>query len=55
MYNVEFYEMQDGKEKEKSTEKIDGAVATIMALDRAIRCGNDVSESIYDSKGIFVI
>ena len=28
-------------DKEKSTEKIDGAVATIMALDRAIRCGND--------------
>ena len=25
----------------KSTEKIDGAVATIMALDRAIQCGND--------------
>ena len=31
-------------DKEKSTEKIDGAVATIMALDRAIRCGNDTSE-----------
>ena len=28
-------------DKEKSTEKIDGSVATIMALDRAIRCGND--------------
>ena len=28
-------------DKEKSTEKIDGAVATIMALDRAIRCGNN--------------
>ena len=27
-------------DKEKSTEKIDGAVATIMALDRAIRCGS---------------
>ena len=26
-------------DKEKSTEKIDGAVAMIMALDRAIRCG----------------
>ena len=25
--------------KEKSTEKIDGAIATIMGLDRAIRCG----------------
>ena len=30
-------------DKEKSTEKIDGAVATIMALDRAIRCGDDTS------------
>ena len=27
-------------DKEKSTEKIDGAVAAIMGLDRAIRCGN---------------
>jgi hypothetical protein len=32
-------------DKEKSTEKIDGAVATIMALDRAIRCGNTNSAS----------
>ena len=36
-------------DKEKSTEKIDGAIATIMALDRAIRCGNDTSESVYSS------
>ena len=42
-------------DKEKSTEKIDGAVATIMALDRAIRCGADNSESVYDSRGILVI
>ena len=28
-------------DKEKSTEKIDGAVAAIMALDRAIRHGRD--------------
>ena len=42
-------------DKEKSTEKIDGAVATIMALDRAIRCGNDTSESIYDNRGILFI
>ena len=34
-------------DKEKSTEKIDGAIATIMGLDRAIRCGNDVSASVY--------
>lgn len=42
-------------DKEKSTEKIDGAVATIMALDRSIRCGNDTSESVYDSRGILFI
>lgn len=42
-------------DKEKSTEKIDGAIATIMALDRAIRCGNDTSESVYSSRGILFI
>ena len=41
-------------DKSKSTEKIDGAVAMIMALDRAIRCGNDTSESVYDSRGLLV-
>ena len=35
--------------------KIDGAIATIMALDRAIRCGNDTSESVYDSRGLLVL
>ena len=42
-------------DKEKSTEKIDGAVATIMALDRAVRCGNVNTESVYDSRGILFI
>ena len=42
-------------DKEKSTEKIDGAVATVMALDRAIRCGNDTSVSVYDERGIMFI
>ncbi len=40
--------------KEKSTEKIDGVVATIMALDRAIRCGNDNGESVYDKRGLLI-
>lgn len=40
-------------DKEKSTEKIDGAVATVMALDRAIRNGQD-SGSVYDDRGILV-
>jgi phage terminase large subunit-like protein len=43
-------------DKEKSTEKIDGVVALVMALDRAIRCGGaDTGESIYNSRGILVI
>ena len=42
-------------DKEKSTEKIDGAVATIMALDRAIRCGNTSSTSVYDDRGILFL
>jgi len=42
-------------DKEKSTEKIDGAVATIMALDRAIRCGGNTGGSIYDERGILVL
>ena len=42
-------------DKEKFTEKIDGAVATIMALDRAIRCGNDTSESVYDTRELLFI
>lgn len=42
-------------DKEKSTEKIDGAIATIMGLDRAIRCGNDAGASVYDDRGILFI
>ena len=42
-------------DKEKSTEKIDGVVATIMALDRAIRCGSTMSESVYDNRGILFL
>ena len=42
-------------DKQKSTEKIDGAVATIMALDRAIRCGGDTRESVYDGRGILFV
>ena len=41
-------------DKEKSTEKIDGVVALVMALDRAIRnqgsCG-----SVYDDRGILIL
>ena len=37
-------------DKEKSTEKIDGAIATI-----AVRCGNVNTESVYDQRGILFI
>ena len=42
-------------DKEKSTEKIDVAVATVMALDRAIRCSNVSNASVYDDRGILFI
>jgi len=42
-------------DKEKSTEKIDGAVATIMALDRAIRCGGKPLVSVYDEREILIL
>lgn len=38
-------------DKEKSVEKIDGIVASIMALDRCIRNGT-VSGSVYDERGV---
>ena len=41
-------------DKEKSTEKIDGAVALIMALDRAIRNKGD-DGSVYDKRGVLVL
>ena len=40
-------------DKEKSTERIDGVVALVMSLDRAIR--NDNKESVYDSRGILIL
>lgn len=40
-------------DKAKSTEKIDAAVATVMALDRAIRNGGSAS-SVYDTRELFV-
>lgn len=37
-------------DKEKSTEKIDGVVALIMALDRAVR--KEMKENIYEKRGM---
>ena len=42
-------------DKQKSTEKIDGAVATIMALDRAVRNQNMQTESVYNERGLIII
>ena len=43
-------------DKQKSTEKIDGVVAIIMALDRAIRCGTGTSTgSVYNQRGLLVL
>jgi phage terminase large subunit-like protein len=41
-------------DKEKSTEKVDGAVALVMALDRAMK--NQGSDgSVYDERGLLFI
>jgi len=39
--------------KQKSTEKVDGAVALVMALDRAMK--NQNSASVYDERGLLII
>ena len=47
-----------GKNKmdmQTSTEKIDGAVALVMALDRAMRNGAESANSVYDERGILVL
>ena len=45
-------------DKEKSSEKIDGAVALVMGLDRAVRCGvmtEETTGSVYDTRGLVVL
>jgi phage terminase large subunit-like protein len=42
-------------DKAKSTEKIDGAVALIMALDRCIRNEGVNENSVYDERGLLVL
>jgi len=41
-------------DKEKSTEKVDGAVALVMALDRAMKNQNG-SGSVYDDRGFLFL
>ena len=40
-------------DKQKSTEKVDGAVALVMALDRAMRSNN--GGSVYDHRGLLTL
>lgn len=42
-------------DKAKSTEKIDGAVALIMALDRCIRNEGRSETSVYDERGLILL
>lgn len=42
-------------DKERAKERIDGAVALIMGLDRAIRNGNTPTTSVYDNRGILLL
>ena len=40
-------------DKEKSTERVDGAVALVMALDRAMR--NCDEDSVYNERGLIIL
>lgn len=40
-------------DKQKSTEKVDGAVALVMALDRAMK--NQNAGSVYDERGLIIL
>ena len=42
-------------DKAKSTDRVDGMVALVMALDRAIKNGNNLPKSIYDERGIITL
>lgn len=41
--------------KEKSREKIDGIVAGLMALDRAVKHGGNAGKSIYETRGMVTL
>ena len=40
-------------DKQKSTEKVDGAIALVMALDRAMK--NQSTGSVYDERGLIIL
>ena len=41
-------------DKEKSTEKVDGAVALVMALDRAMK-NLKGGDSVYNHRGLLIL
>jgi len=41
--------------KAKSREKIDGVVAAVMALDRAVKSRGSAAKSVYDSRGVLTL
>jgi phage terminase large subunit-like protein len=42
-------------DKEKATNKIDGAVAMIMGLDRAVKHAGETGPSVYENRGPYVL
>lgn len=42
-------------EKEKIVELTEGSLALVIALDKAIKCGNNNKESIYNDRGIILL
>jgi len=54
MYHREYIAKVRKIDKEKSTEKVDGAVALVMALDRALKNANS-GASVYDDRGFLII
>ncbi len=42
-------------DKEKSSENVDGAIASIMAIVRAIRCGGENGSSVYDDRWLIFV
>lgn len=42
-------------DKARAVERIDGAVALVMALDRAMRCGGAGNTSVYEDRGLLFL
>lgn len=42
-------------DKARAVERIDGSVALVMALDRAMRCGGAGNASVYEDRGLLFL